>query len=187
MSWTLAPQSPVTAPQHTAGAPAPRLTTERLVLRAPVIGDFPAYAAFWATDRARFMGGPRDTRGAWFCFCHDVAQWALLGHGALMVELAETGETVGQVGLNGGPVFPETELGWMVYDGHEGQGYATEAAFALRAWAFDALGLPTLVSYTDADNYASIAVARRLGAVADDTAPRPDPTDLVWRHNRGQA
>ena len=162
---------------------APTLQTARLALRPPVMADFPAYAAFWATDHARFMGGPRQTRGAWFCFCHDVAQWALLGLGALMIQRRDTGETVGQVGLNSGPVFPETELGWMVYPAHQRHGFATEAAMALRAWAFETLGLKTLVSYTDPDNAASIAVARRLGAVRDDAAPRPDPTDLVWRHS----
>ena len=162
----------------------PVLHTQRLTLRAPVMADFPAYAAFWASDRTAYMGGPRDAAGAWFWFCHDVAQWALLGHGALMADLTASGETVGQVGLNGGPKFPETELGWQVYHGHEGQGYATEAAGALRDWAFASLPVPSLVSYIDADNAASIRVAQRLGAALDAAAPRPDPEDLVWRHAR---
>ena len=162
----------------------PTLHTQRLTLRAPAMADFPAYAAFWASDRAVHMGGPKDTAGAWFWFCHDVAQWALLGHGGLMVEHTASGQTVGQVGLNGGPKFPEPELGWLVYDGHAGQGYATEAAGALRDWAFASLPVDSLVSYTDADNAASIRVAQRLGAVLDEGAPRPDAQDLVWRHAR---
>ncbi|MDR7123576.1 GNAT family N-acetyltransferase [Pseudotabrizicola sp. 4114] len=166
---------------------APVLHTQRLTLRAPVMADFPAYAAFWASDRVAYMGGPRDAAGAWFWFCHDVAQWALLGHGALMVDHTASGQTVGQVGLNGGPKFPEVELGWLVYQGHAGQGYAAEAAGALRDWAFASLPVPSLVSYIDADNAASIRVAQRLGAVLDTKAPRPDPEDLVWRHARGGA
>jgi RimJ/RimL family protein N-acetyltransferase len=165
----------------------PTLRTERLMLRPMRPGDFPAYAALMASARAGSMGGPFDTRDAWGLFCHDAAGWALFGHGALMLELRDSGETVGQVGLNAGPLFPETELGWMVYDGHEGRGYATEGAAALRDWAFETLPLDSLVSYTHPDNIASQAVARRLGAVEDPTAARQDPEDCVFRHRRRAA
>lgn len=157
----------------------PVLHTARLVLRPMGPGDFPAYAAFMASPRAVLMGGPYDTRAAWGLFCHDAAGWALFGHGALMI--AADGVTVGQVGISHGPRFPEPELGWLLYVGHEGHGYATEAAAALRAHAL-AQGLPSLVSYTDPDNHASHAVARRLGAVPDPDAVPQDAGDLVWRH-----
>jgi hypothetical protein len=114
--------------------PIPSLTTERLVLRAPVANDFPAYAQLLASPRAEGMGGPYSRRAAWGMFCHEVAGWALFGHGALMIDLRATGDCVGQVGISHGPLYPEKELGWHVYDGHEGQGYATEAAVALRDW-----------------------------------------------------
>src|SRR5687767_2400847 len=127
----------------------PRLVTERLVLRAPVAEDFPLYAQLHASPRAVHMGGPFALRAAWGLFCHEVAGWALFGHGALMIDLRATGACVGQVGINHGPLFPEKELGWLVYDGHEGQGYATEAAAALRDWAARKLGLHRLVSYID--------------------------------------
>ena len=44
---------------------APTLHTERLVLRPAVMADFDAYAAFLATDRARYMGGPHGRAKAW--------------------------------------------------------------------------------------------------------------------------
>ena len=162
----------------------PTLQTERLTLRPMVAGDFPAYAAAMASSRAAGMGGPFDARAAWGMFCHDIACWHLFGHGALMVETRPAGQTVGQVGLNGGPLFPEPELGWMLFEGYEGQGFATEAAGALRDWAFENRPLETLVSYTDPDNLSSIRVAQRLGAQLDPDAPRQDPSDLVWRHAR---
>lgn len=40
----------------------PTLTTERLVLRAPVLDDFADYAKFLGSPRSRYMGGPFDTR-----------------------------------------------------------------------------------------------------------------------------
>jgi RimJ/RimL family protein N-acetyltransferase len=161
----------------------PTLTTSRLTLRPPVDADYPAYAAFLASPRSAYMGGPHIGWSAWGMFCHDVACWHLFGHGALMIELKATGECVGQVGINHGPQFPERELGWLLYDGHEGRGYAIEAARGLRDWAFGVRGLPTLVSYVDPANASSIAVAERLGAVRDDLAPRQDPEDLVFRHS----
>lgn len=163
----------------------PTLQTERLTLRPMAIDDYPAYLALMTSGRSIGMGGPFDKLATWGLFCHDVAGWALFGIGALMVDRQSDGATLGQVSVNHGPLFPEPELGWMVYDGHEGQGYATEAARTMRDWAFEVAAVSALVSYTDADNHPSIAVARRLGAVVDDAAPRPDPTDLVWRHFRG--
>jgi len=164
----------------------PTLTTERLSLRPPTMAHFAAYRDMMMSDRARFMGGPFDLRGAWVSFCHDVALWDLFGHGALMIHRSDSGECVGQVGINHGPLFPEKELGWLLYDGFEGQGFAGEAAAALRGWAFETLGLETLVSYCDQDNLASIALAERLGGVRDDAAARQDPEDLVFRYFKGQ-
>ena len=160
----------------------PVLTTGRLVLRPMVLADFEPYAALMASPRAKYMNGPLDTKGAWAYFTSDIALWRLYGHGGLMIDLKGSGTCVGQVGINHGPLFPEKELGWFLYDGHEGHGYATEAAARLRDWAFEVLGLKTLVSYVDPDNDASTAVARRLGAVRDDTAVRPEPAVLVYRH-----
>lgn len=161
----------------------PTLTTERLILRPPVMADFVAYEALMASPRSSGMGGPFDTRAAWGLFCHDIALWHLFGHGALMIDLRDTGECVGQVGINHGPLFPEKELGWLVYDGHEGQGYASEAARALKHWAFSVRGLETLISYIDQNNSRSIAVAERLGGVRDPDAVRQDPEDLVYRYS----
>jgi RimJ/RimL family protein N-acetyltransferase len=160
----------------------PILLTERLVLRPMRIDDFRAYEGMMASSRSRYMGGPFDRRAAWGMFCHDVALWPLFGHGALMIEVIATGQCVGQVGINHGPLFPEKELGWLLYDGHEGSGYAVEAAARLRDWAFGERKLDTLVSYVDPVNTRSIEVARRLGGMLDATAERQDPEDLVFRY-----
>ena len=160
----------------------PTLQTQRLVLRPMAEADFPAYAAFLASPRAAGLGGPLSQRQAWGLFCHDIACWTLFGHGGLMIDRRADGLCIGQVGISHGPLFPEKELGWLLYEGHEGQGYATEAAIALRDWAGQALGVAELVSYIAPNNAGSAAVAERLGAVRDLVADRPDPNDLVYRH-----
>jgi RimJ/RimL family protein N-acetyltransferase len=160
----------------------PTLTTERLLLRAPLVDDFPGFARLLASPRAHYLGGPYTQRVAWGAFCHDIACWELFGHGGLMIDLRITGESLGQVHINGGPLFPEKELGWQLYEGHEGRGYATEAAMALRDWAMRALRLDGLVSYVHPENLASAAVAERLGATLDPNALKPNRDVLVYRH-----
>ena len=162
----------------------PKLETENLILRPMRAGDWEAYGAFMASDRSRYMGGPFTPEGAWGVFCADHAQWSFFGVGSLMIEDRAKGETLGNVGINSGPLVPEWELGWMVYPGAEGRGIAFEAASALRDWARDQRQLETLVSYIDPENVRSARLAERLGAVLDPEAPRSDPADLVYRHFR---
>lgn len=160
----------------------PILATERLVLRPMRASDWEPYYAVMASGRARHMGGPFSRAEAWGMFCSDHAMWDLFGSGALMIEDRQSGQTLGQVGVNFGPLFPERELGWFLYPDAEGKGYAFEAALAMRDWARDVARFDALVSYTDKDNVRSRRLAERMGAVLDETASRPDPEDLVYRH-----
>ena len=161
---------------------APTLVTERLVLRPHEAGDFEPYAAFMGSERARHMGGPMDRERAWYEFAADVAQWSLHGHGALAVMLRGSGALAGRVLAQRRPYWPEPELGWLAFDGHEGRGLVFEAARALRDWVRRSCSLASLVSYVAPANARSIALAERLGAVRDDDAPLPGPDTLVFRH-----
>ena len=160
----------------------PTLETERLTLRPMRLEDWPAYWELMRSERSQYMGGPLSEFSAWGMFCHDVAQWALMGHGALMIDDRHSGACLGQVGINHGPLFPEHELGWYVYPQAEGRGYAFEAAQVFRDWAEHTRRLPSLVSYMDPHNVRSARLAERLGATLDPDAPRPDAEDLVYRH-----
>ena len=64
----------------------PTVTTDRLILRAYRNDDFDAFADFFASDRARFVGGPKDRRAAWGEFAGDIAGWILHGAGMWAVE-----------------------------------------------------------------------------------------------------
>lgn len=153
-------------------AVAPHFETARLTLRPMSMADFPRYRDFLASPRAKWMGGPHDAGRAWDWFCNDVAQWALEGHGGLIVSLK--GRAIGQVAVCHGPNFPEPELGWFLFDAaDEGQGYAAEAAAVMRDWAFQTRGVATLVSYVDPDNHASRRLAERLGGALDPDAATP--------------
>lgn len=64
-----------------------------------------------------------------------------------------------------------------------GKGYATEAALAARAHAYDILGWDTAISLIDPENHASKAVAKRLGAKLDYHYEHPKfGATEIWRH-----
>lgn len=147
----------------------PTLETERLVLRAPALADFDAIAAFYASDRSQFVGGPMSGELAWRNMAQEAGHWVLQGFGRWILEEKATGQTVGMVGLWHPVGFPERELGWDLYGDATGKGFATEAGLAARAYAYGTLGWTTLISLIAKDNDASTAVATRLGAVQDGT------------------
>ena len=173
----------------TVAAHIPVLETERLVLRAQTRADWPAYKALMMSDRARFMGGPKDDQGAWAAYASELASWVLDDIGYWTAADRDTDEAVAFLGITKPATFPETELGWMTTPAGEGKGFAYEAANAVLDWAFKTRGMPTLVSYIDSDNSRSISLAERLGATRDDTAKAAHPGDLVYRHpnSRGPA
>ena len=78
------------------------------------------------------------------------------------------------------------ELGYHLYEGAEGKGYATEAGRAVLDFARDRLGMTDLASMIDPANTASQSVARRLGAQNTGTEFRADPEGKpveIWRHD----
>ncbi len=167
---------------------APRIVTDRLVLRPHRAEDFEAFVEFFASDRARHVGGYGSPRARlWYGFAADVGSWPLIGFGGWAIEERATGALAGQVALGKPDHFPERELGWLLFDGFEGRGYAFEAARAARDFAFATLGWDAAVSYIDPANARSIALARRLGAVEDRDAARLDPDDVVYRHRAPDA
>ncbi|MFW8595746.1 GNAT family N-acetyltransferase [Cribrihabitans neustonicus] len=165
------------------GGPVPRLETARLVLRAPRLDDFPAYAAILMSDRARHMGGPFSRQDAWLDFTQYVAGWQLRGAGIWTAELRASGDIAGffSAGMEYGD--REHELGYLLSGACEGQGLAAEAIAAVRDFALSGLELPSLVSYVDPGNTRSARAAVRSGARRDTGAEAAfDAPVLVYRH-----
>lgn len=166
---------------------APRIETERLVLRPYRLSDWERFAAFYESDASRYVGGPLPRPRSWNGFAADVGSWDLFSFGWWSVEETAIGACVGQVGLSHPPHFPEQEVGWTIFPEFQRRGFGAEAARAARRFAYGELGWRTAVSYIDRDNAASIALARRLGCTEDPRAARFDPEDMVFRHPAPQA
>lgn len=142
--------------------------TKRLILREWKDEDIPAFSAM--NQDARVM--------EFFPYTLDLKQTeALVGRirkhfkayrfGPFAVELKETGEFIGFVGLFT-PIFqahftPCVEIGWRLAAQFWGQGYATEAARMVLHLAFEEYGLKEVVSFTALANKRSMHVMEKLG------------------------
>ena len=145
----------------------PTLQTERLTLRPLGPQDFAPLAAFYASERAKFVGGPMTPELTWRALAGEIGHWTLRGYGRWGVEETATGDLAGVIGPWNPEGWPEPELGWDLMNGFEGKGYATEAAIAARRFAYEVLDWPTAISLVADANEASARLALRLGCTEE--------------------
>lgn len=161
------------------------LQTERLVLRRPVPGDWQPFYDFMMSDRAAAFGSQGDLGKSWRAFAGELGHWEIFGFGMWSVTRRGDDTALGFVGPWTPPDWPETEIGWMIFDpATEGTGIAAEAARAAIEHAWDVLGWDTMVSYIAPGNDRSARLAEKLGARLDPDATGPTPHTLVYRHPR---
>ncbi|MEP1354653.1 MAG: GNAT family N-acetyltransferase [Tateyamaria sp.] len=160
----------------------PNINTDRLTLRAPRAEDVPAFAAFYASDAARFVGGPMTEAETWRYLCQVIGHWGMRGYGRWIVTLRDDDAPIGLVGLHNPLDWPEAEVGWYIWSG-TGKGYAVEAGKAARAHAYDTLGWTTVVSMIAHGNDASVGVATSMGAQREEDYQHPVYGAMgVYRH-----
>lgn len=170
------------SPSVQFSASVPVVRTERLILREPRVGDLDAVAEFMASPRAGFVGGPLTRFDAWRNILMVCGHWMVRGYGYWTIEEAETGRVVGRIGVhNHEEKWPEPELGWQIFGGYEGRGYAHEAALAARAQA-GRMGHGPLISLVAPDNLRSRKLAERLGATVEREIELLDKQVLLYRH-----
>jgi RimJ/RimL family protein N-acetyltransferase len=143
------------------------LATPRLRLRWLTCADAPAQSALFADPVLRRYGGsPPWTE-------HAQAEAAVAGQLAayadgssllFAITLAATGEVIGNTRLF--DFFDQNrraELGYILGQGHQGQGYMREALTATLDYAFGALALNRVEADVDPRNTASRRALERLG------------------------
>jgi RimJ/RimL family protein N-acetyltransferase len=149
-----------------AGARRIVLASPRLELSELAPGDIDFVAGMLADPEVmRFYPEPltREQSLAWIERQRE--RYARDGHALWLVSDRATGEPVGQVGLILQDVEgrPEPEVGYLVHRPYWRRGYASEAARAVRDWAFERRGIERVISLIRPANAPSQAVARRLG------------------------
>ncbi|MEJ0013366.1 MAG: GNAT family N-acetyltransferase [Bauldia sp.] len=147
------------------------IETERLRLRDWIDADAEPFAALNADPRVmEFFPAKLDRAASDALIAKIRAAIAERGYGLYAVEVKDTGQFIGFVGLAHAdfpPVAPAVEIGWRLAREGWGQGYASEAAAAVRDHAFADLGLPELVSFTAEWNRPSRRVMERIGMTRD--------------------
>lgn len=93
------------------------------------------------------------------------------GWGFWAVELKETGQFIGFVGLHrqeqnsGIPNAPLVEIGWRLDEPFWRKGYASEAANAALNYAFTQLGVACVYAFTALPNQPSQQVMKKIGMI----------------------
>lgn len=160
----------------------PTLDAGDVTLRAVRESDLDAIAAFYATERSHFVGGPLDRINCWRVISGSLGHWALRGYGYWQIEDKASGQTAGACGFIFREGWEEPELGWQVWDGFEGRGIAYQAVQAARAHGARNFGLDGVISYIRPDNARSRRLAERLGATLEKEGDFLGKPCLVYRH-----
>jgi RimJ/RimL family protein N-acetyltransferase len=148
------------------------IETKRLLLRKPRAEDAADLAVAYAdSETMRFIGDGSTATLAEVEKGIDqwLERWESWGMSLCSLERRDDGRVLGRAGfLRWDPETwevggDETELGWLLAPEYWGHGYATEAALALRDWAFGQRGLTRLISLIQHENLRSVRVAERIG------------------------
>lgn len=167
------------------------IETERLLLRMPRLEDAHDLLDYAGDPEVtRWIGGePGDLEATRAKIGEWLARWERdsIGHFVAVRE----GRVLGRVGfLTWDPLTwtidgSEIELGWTLAQAHWGHGYATEAARALRDWAYRERGVERLISLINPRNVRSIRVADKLGCTPTRMIQMPrHGATIVWEHPR---
>ena len=147
------------------------LETERLLLRPMTIDDVDALLTIFADPVVMMSFGgvlfDREQMERWVR--RNLSHQDLHGYGLFTVVLRDSGTVVGDCGLEHMVVagVAEVEVGYDFRSDYWGRGLATEAAIAVRDFAFFELGLERLISLVRVGNAASSRVAEKAGMTAE--------------------
>lgn len=142
-----------------------RLETKRLLLRPMTESDLDALLLIFTDPKvmAAFNHPPftREQMRHWLQ--RNLDHQEEYGYGLFSVLLKESGELIGDCGLEQMDDQGAAELGYDFRSDFWNQGYATEAGCAVRDYAFGVLKLPRLISLIRVGNLSSKRVAEKVG------------------------
>ena len=145
----------------------PVLETMRLILRPMQAADIDALLVIFTDPKvmALFDSPPFDRQQMSDWLQRNLNHQDEFGYGLFSVILKANGLLIGDCGLEvmGIDGTHAAELGYDFRSDYWNQGFATEAATAVRDYAFDVLELPQLISLIRVHNAASQRVSEKIG------------------------
>jgi RimJ/RimL family protein N-acetyltransferase len=148
---------------------APRLVTERLVLRGWTADDAEAALGVYGDPEvARWLAPELDKVADQAAMSLMLERWAaedaqmMTPAGRWAIELRHDGQVIGGASLLPLPPDDEFEVGWQLHRRAWGQGYATEAGRALARWAFGQ-GIEQVIALVRPANTRAVGTVRRIG------------------------
>ena len=147
--------------------PALQLETPRLLLRPMEEDDVDHLLRTFGDPKvmAAFESEPFDRPQMERWVRRNLEHQDRYGYGLFTVVLKTSGQVIGDCGLEHMDVGDraESELGYDLCSDYWGQGLATEAAIAVRDFAFDVQAIPRLIALIRRGNDASRRVAEKAG------------------------
>ena len=162
------------------------IETDRLLLRTFKESDW--------TDLHRLYSDPECTKytiqraltegESWRTMAALIGHWQIRRYGPYAVEEKSAGRVMGCVGLWYPNDWPEPEIKWEISRSYWGQGFASEAARAVKKMA--ALYLPeiSLISLIHANNQRSIDLAIAIGASFEREIEFKGSLAQIFRHSK---
>lgn len=158
------------------------IRTQRLILRRWEERDRPLFHRINSDDQVmRFFPVRRSRAQSDAVMDHFLSVIDENGFGFTAAEIAETGETIGFIGLQPCDVEADSypndavEIGWRLAPEFWGEGYATEGASAWLDYGFQTAALDEIISLAVWNNDPSTAVMKRLGMRYDEGADFDNP------------
>ena len=151
-----------------------QLQTARLTLRRWLPADRVPFAQINRDPAVmRFMPAMLSTEESDSLVDRIEAHFEQHGFGLWAAELRDPARFIGYIGLAvprfQAPFMPAVEIGWRLASDVWRQGLATEGAGEVVRYAFEILGLPSLVSFTVPANLPSRRVMEKLGMTHDES------------------
>lgn len=140
--------------------------TDRLILREYTLEDFnELYVILSDSVTMQHYPTPYDEKGTMRWLTWSLDNYQKYGFGLWAIELKETGKFIGDCGITMQPIDGEMlpEIGYHIHKDYWRQGYAKEAATAVRDWCFQNTDFDVVYSYMTKSNVASYSTAASVG------------------------
>ena len=145
--------------------------TPRLILREFHLSDYEAVREYDSSPAVQYYEGPVPAAEATLSYLDQTLAWVNetpRTHYRLAITVRPEDVARGRISLwLNNPATREWEMGWTVHPQYWGQGYASEAAREMLAFAFTELHAHRVVAFCNVLNTASVRVMEKVGMQQD--------------------